>query len=69
MSALIPDYAQGELDNKKRKVRIVMGDTKKDSDGFLKVKGKGLKSPPMHNAIPQVVVDLMDPMCIGKLLM
>ena len=73
MSALIPDYAQEEVDNKKRKVRIIIDNTKKDSEGFLKVKEKGLKSLLIlkkstysNNMILEVVVDLMDLMHAGK---
>ena len=46
---------------------------KKDSEGFLTVKGKELKSPLIlkknihsNNEIPEVVVDLIDLMCLGK---
>ena len=50
-----------------------MDNAKKDSEGFLKVKGKGLKSLPIlknsthtGNAIPEVIADLIDLMYTGR---
>ena len=75
MGALIPNRMQEKFDNKKRKVRIAMDNKKKDSESFLKLKGKGLKSPLIlkrstcsNNVILEVVVDLMDLTRAGKLL-
>ena len=74
MSALILDYPQEELDSKKRKVRISTNNRIKDSAGFQKDPGKGLKllilkrSTCSNKDIPVEVVDLIDPMYSGKFL-
>ena len=75
MSALIPDVTQEELNSKKKNVRISIDNVKKDLWGFLKVKGKELKSLLILKKITcssngfLEVVDLMDLMCSGKSLM
>ena len=72
MDALVQDCPQEELDSKKRKDRILTNNRMKDSAGFQKVPGKGLKLPILKRStcskkdIPVQVVDLMDLTCSGK---